>query len=564
VVITEEQAIRLLSEANPVPDVSALDVDRAFPTARLAEYDARSTEMTKPKSDRSDSTRMPKGRRVIIGALAAVAVVAIGIVILPRMRDGAPAAGSPATPEETARAFLEAYHGRFDVDQAFTYLGADPEAVGLSTAGAPSYQLLARFFEETGSQLVDLQCEEGSASPEGTVVACTWSTHDFFSDALGLGPFGPNADELIIVDGKIVSIVDGTDEGPNEFSNQIWEPFADWIGENHPDDRNVMYNPYPNGWRITEESIPVWEQRLREYVAEVTGQQAAEDTTLGLPRLPPPGAMPSSPENGELVASMWEHEGAPGSFGNGWLYLYADGRLIWEQLDPNPNPTAGWLEQRLTAEGVEVIRSEIIASGLFDPDRPPPEPNDGLPREVNGGNIQVRNGDQLVYVNRVVPELMERLAELWSWLPDRAWEDTEAKAYVPSRYAVCTHSGFYGIPTGTAGLPSELPAAIHASLARARQLHLESLVGVDPAGFHGAEDSTEYCFDLPTEEARNLAMTLDEAGVEEPLRVQYSGSAVFYELSELLDEDSAAAGFNGITISLWPMLPHGVPAFTGA
>ena len=560
--ITEERALSLLSEANPVPDASTLDVNGAFPTARLDEYDARSREMTKPTSDRSDSMR-PGGRRVIIGALAAVAVVAIGIMILPRMRDGAQVAGLPATPEETARAFLEAYHGRFDVDQAFTYLGADPEAVGLSTAGAANYHLLARFFEATGSQLVDLQCGEDSASPEGTVVACTWWTHDFFSDQLGKGPFGPNADELIIVDEKIVSIVDGTDQGPNEFSNQIWEPFADWIEENHPDDRIVMYDPFPFGWRITEESIPVWEQRLREYVADVTGPEAAEGPTMGLPGLPPPGAIPSAPETGELVASMWEHEGAPGSFGNGWLYLYADGRLIWEELDPNPNPTSGWLEQRLTAEGVAVIRSQIIATELFDPDQPPPEPNDGWPREVNGGTIQVRNGGQLVYVNRVVPELMERLAELWSWLPDRAWEDAEAKAYVPSRYAVCIYSGFDNTPTGTSGHLSELPAASRGLLAGARQLHLESLVAVDPAGFHGAEDSTEYCFDLPTEEARNLAITLDEAGVEEPLRVQYSGSAVFYEFSELRNEDSAA-GFNGITLSLWPVLPHGVPAFTGA
>jgi hypothetical protein len=558
VVKTEEQVITLLSRANPAPDASTLDLNGAFRTTHLAEYDARSKNMTKLKIDKSNSTLVPRRRPVIVGAVA-VAVVVIGALILLQIRDQALVASDTTTPVDTAEAFFETYHGRFDVDQAFTYLGADPGAVGLGTAGAANYHLLARFFEETGSQLVDLQCEELSASPEGTVVSCTWWTHDFFSDDLGLRPFGPKVDELTIVDGKVVSIVTRHDYAVNEFSDQIWEPFADWIGENHPDDRAVMYDPYPTGWRITEESIPVWEQRLREYVAEVTAEETAEETTIGLPGLPPVGATPSTPENGELVASMWEHIGAPGSFGNGWLYLYADGRLIWDQADPNP--TGGWLEQRLTPEGVELIRSEIIATGLFDPDQPPPAPNGGFPREVNGGHVQVRNGDQLVYVNRVVHELFERLAELWSWMPAGAWEDTEAKAYVPSRYAVCMH-GATVAPTGGSDHLSSLPAAARDLLAGARQLHMDELIGVDPAGFAWLKGSTEYCYDITTEDARSLATTLEDGGIDElPGRPTYDGSEVTYLLSVSLEEYN---GNPGITLTVWPMLPHGVPAFTGA
>jgi hypothetical protein len=556
----------LLVESNPVPDVAALDLSGDLPNTRLFEYDARSKEMTKFEIDKSDSTPVPRGRRVIIGALAVVGVVALGILILPRMRDGAPVAGAPATPVETATAFLEAYLGRFDVDEAFSYLAADPEAVGIDNEGAANYHQLARFFEATGSKLVDLQCEEVSASAEGTMVRCAYESHGFFSDELGLGPYGPDGFEFTVVNEEIVAVKDADPDTANTalsygpFSDQIWEPFADWIGENHPDDRAVMYDPYPTDWRITEESIPVWEQRLREYVAEVTGQ-AAEDTTIGLPGLPPEGATPSTPENGELVASMWEHIGAPGSFGNGWLYLYADGRLIWEQLDPNP--TGGWLEQRLTPEGVELIRSEIIATGLFDSGQPTLEPNGGFPRGVNGGSIQVRNGDQLVYVNRVEPELFGRLAELWSWLPDGAWEDKGPKPYVPSRYAVCVHSGGYAAPTGASDHLSALPAAARDLLASARQLQMNSLVDVDPAGFAFAEGSTEYCYDIATEEARTLAVILDEAGSEELPHRWYDGSEVTYVISTGL-EDFSGVGFNGVTLMLWPMLPHGVPALTGA
>jgi hypothetical protein len=288
VVITEEQAIKLLSEANPVPDPSTLDVNGTFPATRLAEYDARS-KVTRLKTYKPKSRLIR--RRVIVGA-AAVAAVTLGILIVPGLRGETPVAGQPvattAVPTtavsntalasvpavEIAEAFLEAYYGRFDVDEAFAYLGTDPEAVGLSTAGAADYHQLARFFQETGSQLVDLQCEELGASASETVVSCTWFTHNFLSDLMGKGPFGPDVDEFTIVDGLIVSIVDRTDMGPNEFSNQIWEPFADWIAERHPDDQEVMYNPFPNGWRITDESIPVWEQRLREYAAEIAGQEA--------------------------------------------------------------------------------------------------------------------------------------------------------------------------------------------------------------------------------------------------------------------------------------------------
>jgi hypothetical protein len=219
---------------------------------------------------------------------------------------------------------------------------------------------------------------------------------------------------------------------------------------------------------------------------------------------------------------MYEHRFASeGSFGNGWLYLYADGRLIWEQLDPDP--TGGWLEQRLTPEGVELVLSEIIATGLFDPDQPAPPPP-----ELARGEVQVRIGDQLV-TREGVPDLRQRLAELWSWLPADAWVDQEAKAYVPSRHAVCDV-----VPS------SRLPTAAQDVLATARRIDLAAL---------GFEGWSETCFDIATEEARALVTILEAAGSKEhpQSRGSWSGSEVFYD-----------------QLSLWPMLPHGVPAFTGA
>lgn len=289
---------------------------------------------------------------------------------------------------------------------------------------------------------------------------------------------------------------------------------------------------------------------------------------IALPGLPLEGATPSFPKTGELIASMWEHVGAPGSFGNGWIYLYGDGRLVWAQADPSP--TGGWIEQRLTPAGVDLIRSEIVRmlrselnSGVFDLDRPLPTPNYGFPRDVNGGSIQVRSGDRLVYVNQVVPELFDRIADLWSWVPRDAWVQPEAIAYVPSRYAVCIHNGGIVEPMKATEHLSDLPPAAQELLAEARVVRMSDLADVDPAGFATAAGSTGDCFDITTQRARALVAALDEAGLKELPQRPYDGGEIFYVISSGLDQ-SPGAGFDGVTLAIWPMLPHGVPALIGA
>jgi hypothetical protein len=88
---------------------------------------------------------------------------------------------------------------------------------------------------------------------------------------------------------------------------------------------------------------------------------------------------PSEPLRGELVKR-------DGGIHPWWeTYLYADGRLL--SLDQFAIED-GWVEQRLTPEGVELLRS--------------------------------------------APSLST------NWLPANAWEDAEPEPYVPSRYLVCT------------------------------------------------------------------------------------------------------------------------------
>ena len=271
---------------------------------------------------------------------------------------------------------------------------------------------------------------------------------------------------------------------------------------------------------------------------------------------------------GELVASMYQHVRVGGSFGDSWLYLYADGRLIWMRSDqarwdcaptcdsPVTDLTNGWFEQRLTPEGVSLIRSVIVATGLFDTE-------DQGPR-ADFGYIQVRNQDRLVFQGRV-PELSEQLAQLWKWLPASVWDEAEPKTFVASGHAVCVHVGGYVEPVDPEGHLAELPAEARTLLANAALLRMADLIAIDPAGFggaplfsdpSGADGPPGYCFDVSTDDARSLTEILDDAGVQ---RVSETG----YLVSGAAVDSSGAVGPDAVTLGIWPMLPHGVPAFTG-
>jgi hypothetical protein len=100
--------------------------------------------------------------------------------------------------------------------------------------------------------------------------------------------------------------------------------------------------------------------------------------------LPPQGSVPSTPESGALIL-QYQHAGI------GWVYLYADGRVLWSFLGPT-------YERRLSPAGVDLLRSGAIEPSVF---------------------------------------LRQCLACTKPVLPAGSWADTEIRQYVPSRYAMC-------------------------------------------------------------------------------------------------------------------------------
>lgn len=212
-----------------------------------------------------------------------LAVCVVGVLFVLAGCDGGNAspdpeaeAASQANAKEVADRFLEAF-AAFDTEGAIAFLADDAiisELVGSEgTQGVEGSRNELRMFilllEAQGyRQLLDA-CEETGSSPSGNTVSCGFDYHLFGSDDIGLGPYTGSSFSFTVRDGEIVrtSLTWGTDE----FSPQMWEPFAAWISDAYPRDAALMYGDERHtGVRLTEESVALWGQHIPEYVAQAS------------------------------------------------------------------------------------------------------------------------------------------------------------------------------------------------------------------------------------------------------------------------------------------------------
>jgi hypothetical protein len=251
----------------------------------------------------------------------------------------------------------------------------------------------------------------------------------------------------------------------------------------------------------------------------------------GIVGLPPVGATPSTPERGVLEMYYWLH----GVQGGGKNWVYADGRLI--RLGASRR---GFLERRLTREGVKLLRSEIVSAGGFGHAQPPPG-SESLP----GGwpPIQVRKGDRLVPLRWAsdLKRLEARLTHPESWLPASAWKQRKIRAYVPSRFAVCATAVVNVNDPPHFKVQQMRSARIVALLPEAAQ---NVLRGRD----WNARGAGPGCFAVTTNEARSLAKALDGAG---PATAKKGGAI---NLNYRFD---APGPSRQVWIGFDPFLPHG-------
>jgi hypothetical protein len=284
-----------------------------------------------------------------------------------------------------------------------------------------------------------------------------------------------------------------------------------------------------------------------------TGPSAVSTPTdTKLPGLPSDEAPPSTPTTGNLILSLEMNSLEKGPLS---MWVYEDGRYVWwfplspYLRDSNaPESATGLYQQRLTPQGVEMLRSEVVSTGLFERDlallRGPGDPFFFTMRVLNGNglvwltwaveeNYRVPKDAPSATPEqaRTLEELSELLTSLETRLPLSSWEDRSVAEYVPSRFAVC----FRGFPksVGHADVPGLLPESA-ASLLGGRL--------------------TTLCPEMTIAEARQFARALLDSGIE-PLRPRVSW------LKFILETGSPSG--NELWISFAPVLPHGEAIFMG-
>jgi len=217
---------------------------------------------------------MRTGRRAGRGILIIVAAALLALAACDG-GDEAPATNQPteATGARGEANALEIATDFFNAtifsneDRAVGMLADDADLSGWGLEGIREFRVLMRFWEATGFKHMLDSCVETSSLPFGTVVRCTYDFHGIRSDEIGRGPYSGSYDEITVRDGEIVDVYGNIEIA--KFSPQMWEPFAEWISTNYPDDVVVMYRPNFSDYRLTPESIRLWEQHSREYVKAV-------------------------------------------------------------------------------------------------------------------------------------------------------------------------------------------------------------------------------------------------------------------------------------------------------
>jgi hypothetical protein len=248
------------------------------------------------------------------------------------------------------------------------------------------------------------------------------------------------------------------------------------------------------------------------------------------------------------------------------VWLYADGRMVSLRegaVAAGANEvTSGFLEQRLAPEGVELLLSELLETGLFDRDR------SLWSAHSPWAIVRVQRGDALVRVTwddprstgefsqgdtaatpeqvKAIEQVDALLADPGSRLPTNAWDDPRIRAYVASKYAIC--SGYRpdvgpdrGGPTIDASRILELLPPQLARLVRARGW----------TSWSGGQN----CSVVATEEARNVAGALEDAGLEQTGGGKRRVAEGPHRLAYSFAPPDGSTG--RIIIFFEPMLPHG-------
>ena len=260
--------------------------------------------------------------------------------------------------------------------------------------------------------------------------------------------------------------------------------------------------------------------------------------------LPPDGAPPSTPLEGQLVMSFVGRVNVIGHDVHA-MWVYDDGRLIWkrnlnsskadESVFGAIGPTTGLLEQRLTPEGIQLLRSEALTPDAMIGD------NWGHGLGVDWGAVSLRIDGRVSGIHWTSRDLPGRLADPSKWLPATAWADRQISAFVADRYSVGISEGDFD------RLPTSVQAVLRANGSQADQ--------------SGAAQSES--FTVSTDAAREIEAVLAQEGTRVQTLQPKDPRGEFWVHGKFAVEGLAYQfGDEPSTplITLQAVLPHGEPA----
>jgi hypothetical protein len=256
VVITEEQAMKLLIESNPVPDLSVLDRDDVHRAAPLAELDRRNHRMTELKQEKHESLST-RDRRKLVTTLSLMAVGVLAVILVWR-------AGEP-NPVATVEAYFETFNSG-DVQATLDFFVDEGGEFNIITQ-PPDTPFTNSGFEDTTEHvawsvagetiLTDRECSVVDGSPDQ--FACTFMIEDIHRRTAGF-PALEGSLEITVENGRFVDFAETIvlSEGT------AFTDYLEWLVGTHPEESQVAARV---DWASVEEAVESGEARVR-YVAE--------------------------------------------------------------------------------------------------------------------------------------------------------------------------------------------------------------------------------------------------------------------------------------------------------
>ena len=251
-------------------DDAALDI-HFFPLERTDRLDVVTPSIHRPIARR---------RRVWMVAAAIVAVLVGALAVATRSDDRRLAVSDNATPDgvspvapfdssasstqpdsrAVARQFVESYGSwpwKLDDALALAAPGADLSGLTGRTGTERDLASYTAWLEAVGFQQTLGRCGIAHSSADAILYRCPFDFHSLGSDALELGPYTGSYYDVTVADGKVVNA--SVHWNLDDFSPNVWEPFADWMAAEYPGDIAAMYtNDDLDEAKTTRESITLW------------------------------------------------------------------------------------------------------------------------------------------------------------------------------------------------------------------------------------------------------------------------------------------------------------------